>query len=116
MKLKSILSLLIFAAASTLSFAQSGAFTTDKQNLVDANGKVFVIKGMNNPHAWFGERAYQALDDIRAVGSNTIRIVWGTKGKDADLERIIERCIELEMILMVELHDVTGNKSGERLA
>lgn len=116
MKLKSLIILLIFAAASTLSFAQSGAFTTDKQNLVDANGKVFVIKGMNNPHAWFGERAYQALDDIRAVGSNTIRIVWGTKGKDADLERIIERCIELEMIPMVELHDVTGNKSGERLA
>jgi mannan endo-1,4-beta-mannosidase len=31
------------------------------------------------------------------------------------LERIISRCIALKMIPMVELHDVTGNSSGQRL-
>lgn len=93
-----------------------GVFTTEKSKLIDADGQVFVIRGMNNPHAWFGEKAYAALADIRAIGSNTIRIVWHTRGKDADLERIVRRCIELEMIPMVELHDVTGNTSGERLA
>lgn len=94
---------------------QANAFSTDKSRLIDANGQVFVIRGMNNPHAWFGEKAYKALDDIQATGCNTVRIVWNTRGNDADLERIIRRCIELEMIPMVELHDVTGNKSGERL-
>lgn len=114
--LKYILTLTLFAAFGTLSFAQKGVFSTDKTKLIDAEGQVFVIRGMNNPHAWFGEKAYVALDDIKAVGCNTIRIVWGTRGKDADLERIIKRCVELEMIPMVELHDVTGNTSGDRLA
>ena len=106
--------LFLFLMTSMSVWAQ--VFTTAKSKLIDAEGQVFLIRGMNNPHAWFGEKAYQALDDIQAVGCNTIRIVWETKGKDSDLERIIQRCIELEMIPMVELHDVTGNTSGERLA
>lgn len=116
MNVKSIFTLILFATLGTLSFAQKGVFTTNKTKLMDAEGQVFVIRGMNNPHAWFGEKAYVALNDIKAVRCNTIRIVWDTRGKDVDLERIIKRCIELEMIPMVELHDVTGNKSGERLA
>lgn len=106
--------LFLFLMTSMAVCAQG--FTTAKSKLIDAEGQVFLIRGMNNPHAWFGEKAYQALDDILAVGCNTIRIVWETKGRDSDLERIIQRCIELEMIPMVELHDVTGNTSGERLA
>lgn len=109
--------LFLFMMTSIAVWAQGKAvFTIDKSKLIDAAGQVFVIRGMNNPHAWFGKKAYQALEDIQAVGCNTIRIVWNTKGKDADLERTIKRCIELEMIPMVELHDVTGNTSGERLA
>lgn len=107
---------LLFLLLMTSVAGWAQGFTTDKSKLIDAEGQVFVIRGMNNPHAWFGEKAYQALDDIQAVGCNTVRIVWTTKGKDSDLERIIQRCIELEMIPMVELHDVTGNTSGERLA
>lgn len=107
----------LFLMSSIVAWAQGkSVFTTDKSKLIDADGQVFVIRGMNNPHAWFGEKAYLALDDIHEVGCNTIRIVWNCKGKDSDLERIIQRCIELEMIPMVELHDVTGNTSGERLA
>ncbi|MBO7416629.1 MAG: cellulase family glycosylhydrolase [Bacteroidaceae bacterium] len=90
-------------------------FTTRRHKLIDADGKAFVIRGMNNPHAWFGQRAYDALDEIEAVGCNTVRIVWQTRGNDDELERIIRRCIELRMIPMVELHDVTGSPSKERL-
>lgn len=116
MNIKTILTLCFFTTVSTLSFGQSSVFSTAKSKLIDASGQVFVIRGINNPHAWFGEKAYNALDDIQATGCNTVRIVWNTKGNDADLERIIKRCIELEMIPMVELHDITGNKSGDRLA
>ncbi len=116
MKKKSLFTLILWGAACALSFGQKGVFTTEKDKLIDANGEVFMIRGMNNPHAWFGEKAYLALDNIKTTGCNTIRIVWNTRGKDADLERIIERCIALEMIPMVELHDVTGNTSGDRLA
>lgn len=90
-------------------------FSTDGARLIDANGNEFIIKGMNNPHAWFGKKAYDALTAIERVGCNTVRIVWMTSREDADLEAIISRCIELKMIPMVELHDVTGNPSKDRL-
>lgn len=106
------LMLLLMVTASAIN-AQS--FTTRKHKLIDADGKAFVIKGMNNPHAWFGQKAYNALDQISTVGCNTVRIVWQTGGNDQELERIINRCIELRMIPMVELHDVTGSPQKERL-
>jgi len=90
-------------------------FTTFGTQLMDATGQPFIIKGINNAHAWFGERAYQALDDIAATRANTLRIVWETRGQADQLERIIKRCIALKMIPMVELHDVTGNASGQEL-
>lgn len=94
--------------------AQEGFRTQDTQ-LIDATGHPFVIVGVNNPHAWFREKAHQALDDIAATGANTLRIVWQTRSLVDDLEQVIRKCIALKMIPMVELHDVTGNASGERL-
>lgn len=110
-------SFLLAAVALMLSVSiqAKNHFTTKKDRLIDANGKTFVIKGINNPHAWFGERAYDALDHIADINSNCVRVVWQTRGKTDELERIIQRCIELEMIPMVELHDVTGNPTKERL-
>ena len=93
----------------------NGAFSTRGTQLIDAVGQPFVVVGVNNPHAWFGERAYKALDDIAATRVNTVRIVWDTHGQAEQLERIIQRCITLKMIPMVELHDVTGSSSGQRL-
>lgn len=114
--IKQLIAALLATTLGTIAFAHNGVFSTSKDKLIDAEGEVFVIRGMNNAHIWFGEKAYQALDAIQATGSNTIRIVWQTRGKVSDLERIIKRCIELEMIPMVELHDATGNASADRLA
>lgn len=108
--------ILTFLMAFLLSKAHAqGGFTTQGTQLIDATGQPFVIKGINNPHAWFGESAFQALADIAATRANTVRIVWNTRGRADQLERIIEQCISLKMIPMVELHDVTGSSSGERL-
>ncbi len=107
--------LAVLILLSTLvSHAQEG-FSTRGAQLIDATGWPFIIAGINNPHAWFGERAYQALDDIAATNANTVRIVWQTRRSPAELERVIERCVSLKMVPMVELHDVTGNASGDRL-
>ncbi len=51
MNIKSILTLILFAAFGTFSYAQNGVFSTNKTKLIDADGQVFVIRGMNNPHA-----------------------------------------------------------------
>ena len=108
-------SLAVLILLSTMvSHAQEG-FSTRGALLIDATGRPFIIAGINNPHAWFGERAYQALDDIAATNANTVRIVWQTRKSPAELERVIERCVSLKMVPMVELHDVTGNASGDRL-
>ncbi len=112
--MKTIL-LTIFLVFFTIgSHAQEG-FKTQGTQLMDATGHPFIIAGINNPHAWFREKAYLALDDIAATGANTVRIVWQTRGQVYELERVITKCIALKMIPMVELHDVTGKASSEQL-
>ena len=70
------------------------------------------MRGVNNAHIFFdtGARylAWQALDNIAVYGTNTIRVVWNTTGTAALLAEILARIVELKMIPMVELHDVTG--------
>ena len=112
--MKAILLTILLAFSSMEILAQEG-FTIQGSQLIDATGHPFIIAGINNPHAWFHERAYQALDDIAATGANTVRFVWQTKGPLEELKRVVARCIALKMIPMVELHDVTGKASGEQL-
>ncbi len=109
--MKTILLVILMALFTMGSHAQEG-FTTQGPQLIDATGHPFIIAGINNPHIWFRERAYQALDDIAATGANTVRIVWQTRGQLEELERVITKCIALKMIPIVELHDVTGKASG----
>jgi mannan endo-1,4-beta-mannosidase len=90
-------------------------FYTQNGKLYDVNGEVFIIRGVNNPHIWFIEQAYAALDEIAAYGSNSVRIVWDSKGDPKELRRIIERVVELQMIAIPELHDATGKDGIEDL-
>lgn len=115
MRNKALTTLIAMLMTLTLAAQNSGTFTTRGGELIDAEGNAFIIRGINNAHIWFGDKAYDALDAIESTGANTVRIVWKTTGDDAELERIICRCIDLKMVPMVELHDVTGNKSGVRL-
>jgi mannan endo-1,4-beta-mannosidase len=91
-------------------------FYTQNGKLYDAKGAEFVMRGINNPHIWFDPgsqyRAYQALDTIATYKTNTIRVVWETTGGSASLlARILYRIVELKMVPIVELHDVTGSQS-----
>ncbi len=93
----------------------SQGFTVSEGKLIDANGEEFIIRGMNHPHYWFFKESYKALDRLAELNVNCVRIVWESEGKAKDLKKIIDRCIKLEMIPMVELHDATGNSSIEKL-
>lgn len=113
--LKSVILLsLAFIVAAPVTGAKD-YFTIRRGKLTDASGQPFVIRGMNNPHIWFPEQSFNALFHIQETGANTVRIVWQTNGQVSVLERIVNRCIELEMVPMVELHDVTGSNSKDRL-
>ncbi len=94
-------------------------FFTQGGKLLDAYGKPFVMRGVNNSHVFYdtGGRylAWQALDNIAVYGTNTIRVVWNTTGSAALLAEILYRVVELKMIPIVELHDATGNQDTARL-
>jgi len=94
-------------------------FYTEGGRLHDAYGNDFVIRGVNNAHAWFDGYAeylaWQALDNIQSYGTNTIRVVWETTSSPNLLADVLYRIVELEMVPMVELHDVTGVRDAARL-
>lgn len=99
----------------------SNGFFVTGGRLYDKFGNDFVPRGINNPDFWFdvGDQylAYNALDNIAADGANVVRIVWDTAapGTPALLRRIIRHVVELRMVPLVELHDVTGGTSDQDL-
>jgi hypothetical protein len=92
--------------------SDSAGFFVSGGRLYDHDGHDFVMRGINNPLAWFQDRnngALAWLTQIASTGSNTVRLVWETDAGNPQLLRdAIERCLELRMVPMVELHDVTG--------
>lgn len=94
-------------------------FYVEDGRLYDAYGNDFVIRGVNNAHAWFDGYAqyfaWFALDDIQSYGTNTIRVVWDTKSSPALLADVMHRIVELEMVPMIELHDTTGVRADQSL-
>jgi len=87
----------------------TGFFVSDGR-LFDRLGNDFVMRGINHPVAWFQNDALTWMDEIATTGSNSVRIVWETTRGAPDIVRAsIERAVELGMVPMVEMHDVTGS-------
>lgn len=92
---------------------QAVGFTVNGTQLLDANGNSFVMRGINHPHAWFTQQDETALEAIAATGANTVRIVCGsgqqyTRDTVESLNKITDKCRELEMVAVLEVHDITG--------
>jgi mannan endo-1,4-beta-mannosidase len=94
---------------------EAQVFTVSGTKLLDANGNEFIIRGINNPHSWHYDRAMKDLKELADMKVNCIRIVWETKDSPAKLHRIIKKCVALQMIPMVELHDAPGDTTIQRL-
>lgn len=105
---------ILFSLWSCNSFQNDG-FTVLGRKLIDAKGNEFIIQGVNNPNIWYPKKAYEALPAIAENNVNTVRIVWQTHGELSLLDSIIAKCIELKMIPMLELHNVTGNSTAVAL-
>jgi mannan endo-1,4-beta-mannosidase len=113
---KILFSLLLFGFVfgSEISLSSQG-FTVSGTKLLDANGKEFMIRGVNSPHVWYLDESMKAMTTLAGLKVNCVRIVWQTNGSAAQLEKVIKQCIKLEIIPMVELHDFTGNQKAEKL-
>lgn len=88
-------------------------FTVSGTKLLDANGNEFIMRGVNHPHSWYAKQDETALQAIAQTGANTVRIVCGsgqqyTRETTEGLRALIERCRELGMIAVLEVHDITG--------
>jgi cellulase (glycosyl hydrolase family 5) len=87
----------------------SNGFFVSGGRLFDRFGNDFVMRGINHPVAWFQANALTWLDEIATTGANSVRLVWETDRGSTDVIRAaIEHAVELGMVPMVELHDVTG--------
>jgi mannan endo-1,4-beta-mannosidase len=98
-----------FAAAQA---QQTPGFRLSGRNVLDANGNVFVIRGINHAHTWYTSQT-SSFANIKATGANTIRVVlsnghrW-TKNSAADVANVIQLCKTNKLICMLEVHDTTG--------
>jgi len=96
--------------------SSSQGFRISGNQLLDANGNNFVMKGFSVPTAWFTNDVNGNIANIRnRTGANCLRIVVTTSTSDAAWQTSVTNCIANKMIPMVELHDVTGNNSPSEL-
>lgn len=110
-------------AAPTNGETQAGVasgFRVEGTRLLDANGNEFVMRGVNHPHNWYGSQDGVALTAIAATGSNTVRIVCGagiiySKDTVSRLNRVINLCKTLKMVVVLEVHDITGKNDLKSL-
>lgn len=96
--------------ASSASFAD---FSVNNGQLMDANNKAFVMRGINHAHTWYKPSSQQAMADIAATGANTVRIVlangqrW-SRDNGAQVAQLISWAKANKLISVLEIHDATG--------
>lgn len=100
---------------SAPEFEATGSFRVEGTRLIDSNGNEFIMRGVNHAHVWFRDQLDVALDAIAKTGSNSVRIVLADgdqweRSTPADVEKVIEKCIEHKMIAILEVHDATGKE------
>ncbi|WP_425281129.1 cellulase family glycosylhydrolase [Paenibacillus jilunlii] len=111
----------ISAASAALSVTTSATsinpgFYINGTTLYDANGKPFVMRGINHAHNWYKGQESVAIPAIAKTGANTVRIVlsdgqqW-SKDSLAAIQNLITLCEQNKMVAVVEVHDGTGSDS-----
>jgi mannan endo-1,4-beta-mannosidase len=94
--------------------ADVDGFKVDGSKLLDANNNEFVMRGVNMAWTWYKQNGMAQLEAIARAKANTVRIVlsngkqW-TKDNAATVASLIQKCEELKMIAVLEVHDVTGS-------
>uniref|UniRef100_UPI0038CD85B4 cellulase family glycosylhydrolase n=1 Tax=Paenibacillus sonchi TaxID=373687 RepID=UPI0038CD85B4 len=111
----------ISAASTALSVTTSAVsthsgFYINGNTLYDANGKPFVMRGINHAYNWYKGQESVAIPAIAITGANTVRIVlsdgqqWSKDSLSA-IQNLITLCEQNKMVAVVEVHDGTGSDS-----
>lgn len=100
--------------------ASSNGFQVSGTKLYDANGKEFVMRGVNHAHAWYKGQESTAIPAIAKTGANTVRVALG----DGDqweyddintVKNIISLCEKNNLVAVLEVHDATGSDDYSKL-
>ncbi|HST86345.1 MAG TPA: cellulase family glycosylhydrolase [Kineosporiaceae bacterium] len=80
-------------------------------NIVEANGKTFIMRGVSHEHTWFANQT-SSFANIKAAGANTVRVVlsggrW-TANSASDVANVVSLCKTNRLICVLEDHDTTG--------
>ena len=106
--------LLTFLPVSALAVTEgsgSGTFYVKGRHLYDACGERVVLMGPNRMVFWMDRTGLSSFTEIAKTGANTVRIVWTTQGKPAELDRVLTNAYRNQLIPIIELHDATGDWS-----
>ncbi|MFC8455260.1 cellulase family glycosylhydrolase [Kitasatospora sp. NPDC057223] len=92
--------------------AAPGFHVTDGR-LQDANNQDVVLRGINHAHTWYPTRTTKALQDIKATGANSVRVVLSTgdqwtRTTAAEVADLIAQCRANRLLCVLEAHDTTG--------
>lgn len=104
-----------FLLMTGISLAQPNATITVNGRYIIGNcGDTLVFKGVNYaPYNWGYSSNQLRIDQIAQSGSNVVRLPWYASGNPvlyADyvkLDSAISKCIQYDMIPVIELHDQT---------
>jgi mannan endo-1,4-beta-mannosidase len=107
-----LVSLFALGPASTVRASTFG-FHVSGRLLLDANGNNFIMRGINVPHNWYPDETASSLQNIKAKGANTVRIVLSSgqnwpKNSASDVATVISLCKANKLICVLEVHDTTG--------
>ncbi len=83
------------------------------RRLYDISGKEIVLRGINHAHTWFKTSSETAIPAIAETGANSIRIVLSNgyqwqKDSLEDINKLLDTCKELGLVVVLEVHDGTG--------
>lgn len=110
-----LLLFLLMIAAPVLSADENGFYVDNFGRILEYNGSWFVPRGVNFPYTWFTQNWNSSVSGIAGVGANCVRVVlsngrrpgWN-KTSSRDVQNIIQRCKDNQLIAILEVHDCTG--------
>ncbi|MFF8386043.1 cellulase family glycosylhydrolase [Streptomyces kanasensis] len=99
--------------SAQVSASAATGFHVRDGRLLDANGGDFVMRGVNHAHTWYTNTTPKALKDVKALGSNTVRVVLATgdrwtRNDTADVAAVVDQCKQNRLVCVLEAHDTTG--------
>lgn len=100
--------------------ASANGFYVSGTSIKDANGKDFVVRGVNIAHAWYSSYTSTSIKGAAANGANTVRVVvadgnkW-SKTSNSELKDIVSACKKNDLVCVLEVHDATGSDNTSDL-